>query len=536
MKRKITSVLSIFLGAVFCCQLAGCGEDQTFRGDVMPWNGILINDGEPVTLLVDINNLMPTTNTEPTEQQPVVFRSIQEITNEFTEMFPNVKIEWAYSKKSVGDWAQWMTTQIATNDAPDIVMMHGSEYSDRDWFIKLDDILEEPNVFVNEDARGSERWKDMFPNYMWTSDMTADAAGNIVAVPVTCYPGTATSYFYNTEIFEELGLKVPRTWEEFKDVCAVINAEKDENGKQKYIAVAPWSLNASATVDTWDIQFSLGPTYAEKIKDQWDYDGNGAMTQDELLRAVYEGVFYGQGPNAKNIKSLYSEARYKYEHILQKGASDTDYEPLWNQGKVAMMEDGLWRMSAENVNAERKFKYGIFPVPLADSETSEYCADYEYGQGAYNPPIAESFNICKQAVEQKGEAHLLASKLFLMWLTVPDNLNRMIDEKAGEYLGCVYDTIIPADIEEYVKGEFARAPSCQWTTGVTVATQTTMSRYFQYWVLGAYDDARFFKGYDEKLYEGAQVMINALGIDTTNWKNGYKAGFDYTAIQFDDEV
>ncbi len=519
-KRKYLSMATIALSGLFCLYTAACGEVEPPVQSADSWNDILINNGEPLTLLVDINGLMPTTNTEPTEQQPVVFRSIQAITDEFTEMFPNVTVQWAYSKKSVGDWAQWMTTQIASDDAPDIVMMHGSEYSDRDWFIELDEILEESNVFIEEGQLGSEHWKDMFPEYMWTSDMTADAAGNIVAVPVMCYPGTATAYFYNKDIFAELGLQVPRTWEEFKDVCNTINAAG-------YIAVAPWSLNAKANIDVWDVQFSLGPTYAEKIKDQWDYDGNGYMTQDEMLRAVYEGVFYGQGENRENILSMYNEVKYKYNNILQTGAADTDYEPLWNQGKVAMMEDGMWRLSAENVNAERKFEYGIFATPVADSKTSKYCADFEFGQGAYNPPISESFNICKQAVEQKGEAHLLASKLFLMWLTKPENIDKMVDEKAGEVVGAVYGSMIPAEIEDYIKGEFARTPSCQWTTGVTVATQNAMSRYFQYWIADRYSDAKFLEGYDKKLYEGAQVMIDSLGIDTAGWTNGYDPKFDY---------
>ncbi|MBR2968786.1 MAG: extracellular solute-binding protein [Clostridia bacterium] len=515
MKKRIVVFLMVFtLLALSACD--GSNNGVYVEGG---WNGILINNGKPITLLVDINQLIPTTNTVPTEQQPVVFRSTQSIADEFTEMFPNVTIQWAYSKKSVGDWAQWMTTQISTGDAPDIVMMHGAEYADRDWFVPLDDILMEPNVFV-ESGKGSVHWKDMFPEYMWLSDMTSDAKGRILAVPVTCYPGTATAYFYNKEIFAELNLEVPKTWEEFKTVCNRVN----EAG---YIAVAPWSLNAKANVDVWDVQFSLGPTYAEKIKDQWDYDGNGYMTQDELLRAVYEGVFYGQGKNRENILSMYNEIKYKYNNILQVGAADTDYEPLWNKGQVAMMEDGMWRLSAENVNAERKFEYGIFATPVADSTTSEYCADFEFGQGAYNPPVCESFNICKQAVEQKGEGHLQASKLFLMWLTAPHNINRIVDEKAGECVGSVYGTIIPAEIEDYIRGEFARTPSCQWTTGVTVATQTDMSRQFQYWIANRYDDARFLKNYDSKLYKGAVDMINALGIDTSGWKNGYDENYNY---------
>ena len=88
-------------------------------------------------------------------------------------------------------------------------------------------------------------------------------------------------------------------------------------------------------------------------------------------------------------------------------------------------------------------------------------------------------------------------------------------------------TIIPAEIEDYIRGEFARTPSCQWTTGVTVATQTDMSRQFQYWIANRYDDARFLKNYDSKLYKGAVDMINALGIDTSGWKNGYDENYNY---------
>ncbi len=512
MKGK--KLFSFALCTLLACGCCGCGGAAASQAE--PWNGILINDGKPIKLIVDLNGLLPTTNTEATEQSPVVFRSIVDITEDFREMFPNVTVEWAYSKKSSGDWAQWMTTQVTT-DAPDIVMLHGSEYADRGWLYDLTDVLNEPNVFV-ESGRGSEHWKDMFPDYMWADGMTSDAKGNIVAVPVTCYPGTATAYFYNTEIFEELGLQIPKNWEEFKAVCKIIN----DDGR--YVAVAPWSLNAKANVNTWDIQYSLGPSYAEKIKEQWDYDGNGYMTQDELLRAVYEGVFYGQGQNRENVLSLYNEAKYKFNEILQTGAASTDYEPLWNNGKVAMMEDGMWRISAENVNAERKFEYGIFPTPLVDSTTSPFCADFETGEGAYNPPIQESFNICKQAVETKGEAHLLASKLYLMWLTLPENVDRMVDEKAGECIGAVYGSTIPSDIEDFIKGTFARTPTCNWTRGVTVATQTRMNRFFTLWCANNknYGDDRFLKDYDAALYQGAQDMIAALQIDTSGWTNGYR--------------
>ena len=100
---KTKRITAAVLGGLMCLNLAACKDGEN-SSSADAWNGILINDGKPLTLLVDINGLMPTTNTEPTEQQPTVFRSIQDITDEFTEMFPNVRVQWAYSKKSVGDW------------------------------------------------------------------------------------------------------------------------------------------------------------------------------------------------------------------------------------------------------------------------------------------------------------------------------------------------------------------------------------------------------------------------------------------------
>jgi hypothetical protein len=54
-----------------------------------------------------------------------------------------------------------------------------------------------------------------------------------------------------------------------------------------------------------------------------------------------------------------------------------------------------------------------------------------------------------------------------------------------------------------------------------------MSRHFQYWIADRYDDARFLKQYDSELYEGAMVMIDALGIDVSGWKNGYDENYNY---------
>ena len=134
--------------------------------------------------------------------------------------------------------------------------------------------------------------------------------------------------------------------------------------------------------------------FAKAMQEQWDYDGDGIMSQNELVRAQYEGVFYAS--NNPAVMEIYGQVKRKYQDVLQEGAANTDYDTLWKEGKVAMMEDGVSRMIQENANTERTFEYGLFVAPVADSTTSEYAADVDYEAGPYQPPVCNSFNIFYQ--------------------------------------------------------------------------------------------------------------------------------------------
>lgn len=421
MKRLCSLILSFsLLISVF----SGCGEKSKTVGyetettitastgtrdktDAEKKYGVLYH-GEPYTLRVDLNTMMPSEDTE----NPDAKKAAQAIADEFSAMFPNVTIEWDRTKGD--DWAYWMTTQLAANTAPDICFLQGSQYGGRGWFMPLNDELEKPNKFVENNSR----WKDQFPDYVWGNYLVSDAADNIVAVPLTIYPGTATAYYYNKEIFDKLNLQVPTEWKDFVEICKKIN-------KAGYVAVASWKDNKSVSTGVWDIQFSLGPTFSYALKDKWDNDKDGNMSQSELLKAAYKGVF-DLSDNSGGM-AMYDLVKEKYTDVLQTGASATDYESLWNQGKVAMMEDGLWRLPEENANTERNFDYGMFPVPVATSKTSSHAADVTRGEGAFNPPICESYQIVKKTVEAKGEGAKEVCVRFLQWLCFADNLNLLIE-------------------------------------------------------------------------------------------------------------
>lgn len=454
--------------------------------------------GEPYTLRIDLNTMMPSEDTS----DPAANKAAQLIADEFTAMFPNVTIEWDRTKGD--DWSYWMTTQLAAEVAPDICFLQGSQYGDRGWFVPLNQYLEQPNVFVE----GNEVWKDMFPEYVWENYLCSDAADNVVAVPLTLYPGTATAYYYNKEIFEELNLEVPTEWDDFVEICKKIN-------KAGYIAVAPWKDNKRVQTGLWDIQFSLGPTFSYALKDQWDLDGSGSMSQNELMRAAYKGIF-DLAPDSGGMV-MYDLIKEKCNDILQVGAAGTDYEPLWNEGKVAMMEDGLWRLPTENANTERDFEYGMFPVPVATSATTDKAADVEYKKGAYNPPICEAYQIVKATVEHKGEGAQEVCVRFLQWLTAPDNVNLLIEEGKGGYIGAVKGTMVPSVLSEWLQNDFARLPTSQWVMWPTADSYLRMSKYLEMYVRDMISQEQFISGYNQELHKGIEKQAEGLAIDTTGW-------------------
>ena len=510
-------LLCIFLCLIMVFGLFACDKEETVptqpiaSGDdkVVSSTGVrdkteaeklygVLYGGEPYTLRIDLNTLMPSENTT----DPSANKAAQLIADKFMEMFPNITIEWDRTKGD--DWSYWMTTQLASESAPDICFLQGSQYADRGWFIPLNDYLEQANVF----EPGNAVWRDMFPNYVWENYLCTDAAGNNVAVPLTLYPGTATAYYYNKEIFAELGLEVPTEWDDFVEICKKIN----EAG---YIAVAPWKDNKKVNTGLWDIQFSLGPTFSYALKDQWDLDGSGTMSQYELLRAAYNGVFDLTEDSGGMV--MYDLIKVKYTEILQVGAAGTDYEPLWNAGKVAMMEDGLWRLPQENANTEREFEYGMFPVPVATSATTDKAADVEYKKGAYNPPIHESYQIVKATVERKGEGAVEVCVRFLQWLTSSDNVNLLVQEGKGGFIGAVKGTIVPSVLNEWLQNDFARLPTSQWVMWPTANSYLRMSKYLEMYVRDMITKEAFIEGYNKELEEGVKGQIDGLGIDASGW-------------------
>ena len=352
-KKSLLIIISIFLSFL----LVSCGKTNT--------------NNETITLLVDLHGWSPTLNTEPTLENPKVVQTPQLIANEFMKQNPNIKIKWVRNKNVSAleeEMSQWFTTQIETNNCPTIAYSWGTKYQYNDWYVDLTNYLEEPNPYVE----GNKKWADLFEEYLFNQTDIRGMDGNIYAIPIFLFAGPATGWYYNKTVFEEENITVPSSWKEFLDV---VNALKLSDFGQNGTVAAPWSYFNAVQLDQWVMLASLGPSFASYIFDETDYDHDGCVTEVEQVRATLEG--YYSPVNNQYAKDLYFELKKYYTQVLEPGWLTTDYYTAWQNGNVAMKEDGTWRMIDENNARNRNFESDVFPSPIIGKDSYSYLPEID---------------------------------------------------------------------------------------------------------------------------------------------------------------
>jgi raffinose/stachyose/melibiose transport system substrate-binding protein len=185
-------------------------------------------------------------------------------------------------------------------------------------------------------------------------------------------------FIYNQDAFNELGLKVPTTEDEFFAVLAKIKASG------KYV---PLDMG---TVDQWEAATmgyqNIGPNY-------WK--------GEDGRRALIEGKQKLTDPAW--VAPLQELAKWK--PFLGDGfqaQSYADSQNLFTLGRAAIYPSGSWEIAGFDTQA--KFKMGAFPPPVPKSGDTCYISDHV--------DIAIGMNAATK--------HPEAAKAFLQWVTTPE--------------------------------------------------------------------------------------------------------------------
>lgn len=514
-KKKIMALtLAAAIGGTL--GLSGCGG--LFGGGI---------ENTETTLIIDFGSLMPTANTTATATNPEVIQSTKYLVEEFAQM-GGWDVVWAKelgrsANQNLEEMTKWYNDQTSSGRCPVIGFTSLNMFQDRttngeNWYVSLDEYLEKPNPYMP----GNTRWKDMFYDYVWESSSVKNLRGEIIAIPILLSAGAQTGVYYNKTIFENIGAEAPTAWDDYVDLLS---------NMQGYNSFQAYTGYDSPGLYQWAMEFSLTPNVLKFMTqhpddNEWgiDYNGDETLTELEVLRGVLEGKFDPTVPGP--AQAVYYKAYEFYTGIPSDSFTRTDGKALWDGGKLAMWDNGLWNIPMENSNTARQktgFNYDIFIAPLADCYSEgleDYAVETEFASfDDAQCPVSVALNVMSQGV--KGNPQKLEAAIdLLMYITAQENVSRIAREKGGTkgaVKGSDYNKLIDGTKDDPLTWKDQDFPvvsySAKWPTGYTTMKSKDINEWFEEWVTTSKRSAEeFFEDLHEAQQQGAKEFMKSFNM------------------------
>ena len=368
MKKRVVSFIMTM--AMTIGILGGCGSEKASNNE---------NGTEEVTLQFLAN------------ETTLLTRDFwQMVADRYHEQNPDVTIELIYQPSSNVDVREYAKTLLSTGQFPDIMVM--TTASD---FVSADALL----PFDESDVE------------MVKSDYISKIDGEIYVIPYKIQTG---GVFYNKDMFNEYGVKVPETWEEFVEVCEVFyNA-----------GVTPIVMGLK---DGWAHVVPYGLAAANDVLLD-DPDWPSKRMNGEVSFAENEGI--------KSSMEKYSLMMNKYNVSDKNSMTYAQSNEYFYSQKAPMYIMGSW-VQGLDITTEHDFETGFFPLPGENGETViplwvneglSISAETEY------PEIAKDFVRFFLEDEEWAKVFLETEQLFSPLKEAVEYESTALHEEVEQYL------------------------------------------------------------------------------------------------------
>lgn len=318
-ENHMKKLLTLCLALLLMITITGCSSQKE---EEKPADDILTELSEPVTITV--------WNTYTYHQQ----EAFQEMVDSFNKSQDKVTV--VYEPQAYQDFDNNLLMAVRNGKGPNITNRYPSSaaaYIEENLLVNL-------TPYINNETVGIPGFKDNLVGKVY-EEITQWGEDSVYVFPIII---TSEVLYYNKDIFNELGLKVPTTWEELAEVSKTIYEKKGIPG---------WGSD-SETDTMIDRVIQLGSTFidAENHKVSVD-EGKFKEALTWYLTGLKEGYFrlagedyYHSGPfTAGNVASYigssagsgyvlpYADFEVGVSLIPQSGS--VKFAPAWGGGLVA---------------------------------------------------------------------------------------------------------------------------------------------------------------------------------------------------------
>lgn len=324
-------LLAVFLGlALLVSSLAGCAQPAATGTDAAA------TVGEPAEAAAE-----PAQATDKLviwsymNEGEAIAAWQQSVVDKYSEMYPDVDVEIVFCGREILTQFQTKLNDKDAADFPDVVsQMSGTmiPLAKEGMFVSLNDAFATPAL--DQDMN----WGDTFIPKLLES-MEVD--GQNYFVPEGMY---THGFFYDEVMFENLGIKVPETWDELMTACEQLKAA----------GIAPITLDGTTDVynEWWYIRFAT------------------RLAGPEALDQAAQGVVSFKD-NPAFLKAAQYIATFSEKGYFQSGFEGSVFpaaQALFTQGKAGMLLCGAWIPTEMASQTPETMKMRMFTLPeLPDS-------------------------------------------------------------------------------------------------------------------------------------------------------------------------
>jgi multiple sugar transport system substrate-binding protein len=300
---------------------------------------------------------------------------------DFERAYPNIKVHVNNVGGGPAEYQKLQTALKAGSGAPDVAQI---EYDFLPSFIVTDGLADMAQYGANEAK----------PYFVpWTWGQVSPDGKTVFGIPQDSGP---LALNYNKKIFDQYGLSVPTTWDEYAQDAEKL--DKASGGKVKmghfYPTQAPWLIGLAwanggvffkAQGDTW-IQ-TLNNAAAEKTLTYWsDLVKKGYVSSIPGFTAEYYTAL-GAGQIASSVEAAWGPG-VTAASLIDKTSGDWRAAPLPQWSKGEPLRSGNWGGSCDAVTKQSKhpkaatlfaiwlnasknpvvanwIQFGIFPVAIS---------------------------------------------------------------------------------------------------------------------------------------------------------------------------
>jgi multiple sugar transport system substrate-binding protein len=330
--------------------------------------------------------------------------AVEEIAASFEKEHPNVTVKVVNAGTGNDQYIKLQNAIKAGSGAPDVAQI---EYYALPQFALSDSLVDLADF-------GFDEFEDSYTASTWGS---VELDGGVYALPQDSGP---MALFYNKSVFDQYGLTVPTTWDEYIETAKKLHAANPEayitndTGDAGFTTSMIWQAGGKpyTTKDNTDVTIDLQDEGSKKFADTWSQ-----LTQNDLVAPVsswsdewYRGL--GDGTIATlaigawmpgNLTSGVPEAAGDWRvaklptfeaGVPANAENGGGGDAILKQSKNKLVAAGFLQYMNEGEGTQISLAAGGFPSTVADLESEEFLAqssDYFGGQ-KINEVLADSID------------------------------------------------------------------------------------------------------------------------------------------------